>query len=229
MGALSGRGMLLVSDRLDTHRGQEAAASVVESFPSPFGVSAFASRVILFPAGVYAFLTVGLPARRLDPDGVSTFHMRKTRTEWAPSIPRGRWCSSDRLQISGRHLPHPSGTSLTSARSRIPSTRTFNMTRHQPRVHPYSPARPSPHPWSSEGTRTLRLEPWASHPAVARDARQGGDRPLSTDRGSRHHRRLLHRDPLNACDLVSHSALLPSKACTISGNPFASESSPTVI
>jgi len=26
----------------------------------------------------------------------------------------------------------------------LPSTRTFNMTRHQPRVHACSPARPSP-------------------------------------------------------------------------------------
>lgn len=119
---------------------------MVQSFPSPFGVPAFASRVILFPAGNYASLTVGLPATRLDPDGVSTFHMRKTRTEWAPSIPRGRWCSPGRSQISGRHPPRSSGTSLTSARCRIPSTRTFNMTGHQPRVHPCSPARPSPHP-----------------------------------------------------------------------------------
>lgn len=36
----------------------------MESFPSPFGASAFASRVILFPPGIYAFLTVGLPATR---------------------------------------------------------------------------------------------------------------------------------------------------------------------
>ena len=155
--------------------------------------------------------------------------MRKTRTEWAPSIPRGRWCSPDRLPISSRHPPHPSGTSLTSARSRLPSTRTFNMTRHQPRVHPCSPARPSPHPWPSEGTRTLRLEPWAPHPAVTRDARHGGDRPSSTGRRSRHHQRLLHRDPLIACDLVSHSALFPSKQCTSSGNPPGSTSSPTWI
>lgn len=63
-----------------------------------------------------SFLTVGLPATRLDPDGVSTFHMRKTRTEWAPSIPRGRWCSPGRLPIDGRHPPPSNGRSLTSAR-----------------------------------------------------------------------------------------------------------------
>src|SRR4051812_44113701 len=87
--------------------------------------------------------------------------------------------------------------------------RTFKMTRHQPRVHSRSPARPSPRPWPPEGTRTLRLEPWAPHPAVTRDARQGGDRPPSTSRGSRHHyRNLLCRDPLITCDLVSHAQRL---------------------
>jgi hypothetical protein len=32
------------------------------------------------------------------------------------------------------------------------------------RVHSRSPARPSPRPWPLEGTRTLRLEPWAQPP-----------------------------------------------------------------
>jgi hypothetical protein len=34
-----------------------------------------------------------------------------------------------------------------------------------------------------DGTWALRLEPWASHPAVARGARQGGNRPSSTGPG----------------------------------------------
>jgi hypothetical protein len=40
----------------------------------------------------------------------------------------------------------PAAQSLTSARYCFPSTRTFKMTRHQPRVHSRSPARPSPSP-----------------------------------------------------------------------------------
>jgi hypothetical protein len=46
-----------------------------------------------------------------------------------------------------------------------------------------SPARSFPHPWPPDGTRTLRLEPRASHPTVTRDARRGGNRPPSTDLG----------------------------------------------
>lgn len=46
-----------------------------------------------------------------------------------------------------------------------------------------SPARSFPHPWPSDGTRALRLEPRASHPTVTRDARRGGNRPPSTDLG----------------------------------------------
>src|SRR3954469_12010525 len=53
-------------------------------------------------------------------------------------------------------------------------------------------ARPSfSSPVAPEGTRALRLEPWAPHSAVTRDARQGGDRPSSTSRGSRPHYRNL--------------------------------------
>jgi hypothetical protein len=119
--------------------------------------------------------------------GVSTFHMHETRTEWAPSVPRGRWCST-----RPRHAPQPASAASQRpvpdlGRVLHPFPPTFKMTRHQPRVHSRSPARPSPRPWPPEGTRTLRLEPWAPHPAVTRDARQGGDRPPSTSRGSRHH------------------------------------------
>jgi hypothetical protein len=88
---------------------------------------------------------------RPDPDGVSTFHMHETRTDWAPSVPRGRWCSPGCAAFHSRHPPLFSGQSLISARSCIPSTRTVKMTRHQPRVHSRSPARPSPHPWPPEG------------------------------------------------------------------------------
>ena len=54
-------------------------------FPSPFGAPAFASWTILFPLRNSAFLTVGLPAHRLDRNGVATFHTHETRSGWAPS------------------------------------------------------------------------------------------------------------------------------------------------
>src|SRR3954447_7301925 len=101
-----------------------------------------------------------------------------------------------------------------------PFHRTFKMTRHQPRVHSRSPARPSPRPWPPEGTRTLRLEPWAPHPAVTRDARQGGDRPPSTSRGSRHHRgtssAVIHSPHATSCRTRN---VLPSTASTVRHSP----------
>jgi hypothetical protein len=150
--------------------------------------------------------------------------MHETRTEWAPSVPRGQWCST-----RPRHAPQPASAASQRpvpdlGRVLHPFHPTFKMTRHQPRVHSRSPARPSPRPWPPEGTRTLRLEPWAPHPAVTRDARQGGDRPPSTSRGSRHHNRnLLHRDPLTTCDFVSHAhgLALGRSPCDVGPRPRA--------
>ena len=49
--------------------------------------------VILFPPGSWAFLTVGLPAQRPDPDGVAVFRTHEQRSGWVPSLLPGRWCS----------------------------------------------------------------------------------------------------------------------------------------
>jgi hypothetical protein len=49
---------------------------------------------ILFPPGSWALLTVGLPAGWPDPGGVTAFRTHEQRPGWAPSIPRGRRCSS---------------------------------------------------------------------------------------------------------------------------------------
>jgi hypothetical protein len=146
VGSLSGRAHCSYPAGLTPPRPRGGPLSV-EPFPSPFGVPAFASRAILFPGRDFRS-PHGRPTshRRLDPDGISTFHMRKTQTERAPSIPRGRWCSpgprADQQPASAasqRQVPNLGPVPHSS-------TRTFNMTRHQPRVHPYSPARPSPHP-----------------------------------------------------------------------------------
>jgi len=67
----------------------------VSWFPAAFRRPAFASRVILFPPGDWAFLAVGLPGTtsRLDPDGVTTFRTCEIRPVWVPPLPRGRRCS----------------------------------------------------------------------------------------------------------------------------------------
>jgi len=51
------------------------------------------------------------------------------------------------------------------------------------RVHSRSPVRPSPCLWLPDGAGALGREPRASHPAVTRDARQGGDGPRTLIRG----------------------------------------------
>jgi hypothetical protein len=86
-------------------------------FPAAFRLPAFASRVILFPPGTWAFLAVGLPAttRWPDPDGVSTFRTCEIRPGWVPPLPRGRRCSPWPDAVPGQRLPHLSGQSLHPA------------------------------------------------------------------------------------------------------------------
>ncbi|MFI6440070.1 hypothetical protein [Streptomyces sp. NPDC050759] len=70
VGVLSGRPPGPVSDEL--YAGRVKAPS--RGFLWPFGLSAFASWIILLPPGSSALLAVGLPSLGLDLDGVSTFH-----------------------------------------------------------------------------------------------------------------------------------------------------------
>ena len=131
-----------------------------------------------------------------DPNGVVVLRMSKTRPGRAPPLPRGRWCAPDRRLSSGRHPPLSSGQSLRP-RWNIPSAGVTFTRRHQGFTH----VRPSPQtagmPPRGREARTLpaglllahgprmereplRLRPRASHPAVTRDARRGGDRPSRT-------------------------------------------------
>jgi hypothetical protein len=59
------------------------------AFLPPFGPPALASWTIVRPPGSWAFLAVGLPDLRPDPDGVVTFHTVEMRPGWVPSVPRG--------------------------------------------------------------------------------------------------------------------------------------------
>src|SRR3954447_22522508 len=95
--------------------------------------------------------------------------------------------------------------SLTSARYRIPSTRTFKMTRHQPRVHSRSPARPSPSPVAPGRNE----DPSAYTPGSA--PRSHPQRTPGRGPAFEHGPEITSpsapppRDPLTACDLVSHA------------------------
>jgi hypothetical protein len=72
---------------------------MLSRFPVAFRPPAFASRVIRFPLGSWAFLAVGLPVTNLVPDpiGVPTFHTYEMQPGWVPPLPRGRRCSPDRM------------------------------------------------------------------------------------------------------------------------------------
>lgn len=86
-------------------------------FPAAFRPPAFACRVILFPPGNWALLTVGLPGTTTgpDPDGVTTFRACEIRPGWVPPLPRGRRCSPWPDAVPGQRLPLPSGQSLHPA------------------------------------------------------------------------------------------------------------------
>ena len=116
VGSLSGRAPRSYPAGLTSPRPEAAAAD--DAIPVAFfGAPAFASRVIPFPAGSCTFLTVGLPATRLDPDGVATFHMRKTRTEWGPLYPGDDGAHPAACRSPAGICRIPAATSLTSARS----------------------------------------------------------------------------------------------------------------
>ena len=105
--------------------------------------------------------------------------MRQVRPGWAPSVPRGRWCAPARPDSSGRHPPPCNGRPLSPAgashRAEVPMTR-----RHRgfTCVHPSGLPQPVTPGWNRD--------PWAfpraSHLAVTRDARRGGDGPCARDR-----------------------------------------------
>ena len=125
-------------------------------------------------------------------------HMSKTRPGRAPPLPRGRWCAPGRRLSSDRHPPFRCGQSLRP-RYNIPSAGVTFTRRHQG----FTCVRPSPPGgWLPPAGREapplpaglllacgprmdqepLRLLPRASHPAVTRDARQGGNGPRALAR-----------------------------------------------
>jgi hypothetical protein len=112
-------------------------------FPVAFRPPAFASRVILFPPGTSACLTVGLPDSHCrDPDGVSTFHTSEIRPGRVPSLPRGRRCPPRPDAVPDRRLPLPNGQSLhpaTTTHRRSHESRGINEGSRD------SPVRPGPH------------------------------------------------------------------------------------
>jgi hypothetical protein len=144
--------------------------------------------VILFPPGNWALLTVGLPTPRegSDLDGVSVFHTHELRSGWEPSLLRGQRCSpwtgvAHRPASAAFSTPCP----CTPPRPSIDAG--LCLTKHQSTrgSDDFSrPIFPSPDPvgWNDS---VWGFKPRASHPAITRSARRGGDRSSSTDLNQR--------------------------------------------
>jgi len=147
-------------------------------FPVAFRPAGVRFLGILFPLGLgfpYGRLT-GMPWRRPGPwRGFHVPHAPDTAGVGAPCTPRPavfpRPTKNPRSPLAALPRPGPIPR-FSSHRPRL------TITRHQ-RGFTFV------HPSGLPLTRTPRMEravlrflPWASHPAIARDARQGGDRPL---------------------------------------------------
>jgi hypothetical protein len=83
-------------------------------FPAAFRPPALACRVILFPPGDWAFLTVGLPDTRCpDPDGVPTFRTARYDRGGCLLDPGGRWCSPGRMPCPASACRFPAASPCT--------------------------------------------------------------------------------------------------------------------
>ena len=152
-------------------------------FPVAFRLPAFASRSSdarrgVGPSSRSAYRT--RPKDAPDLDGVTAFRTNELRPGWVPPIPQGRWCSPGR--VASPTGPRRFPAAVPKPRHVIHHARLC-FTRHQQGftcVHrsglPLACSRP-------DGTsRRLGFPPgFAPRRPGADDARQGGDRPSSTD------------------------------------------------
>ena len=165
--------------------------------------------VILFPPGSWALLTVGLPdPTGPDPDGVSPFRTPEQRPGWAPSVPRGRRCSS-RTGATSRPAPaasqrpvlaprpHPTGGALAYEAS-TKGSRVF--------ARPVFPClRPPGWNGPSLGFRLgLRTPPTGAGQRTSRRGQAIEHGPGTTS--STHTSISNPGSSLTMCDLVSHVA-----------------------
>jgi hypothetical protein len=170
--------------------------------------------VIRFPPGSWALLTVGLPGTPLaspDPDGVTTFRTHELRSGWAPSVPRGRRCSS-RTGATTRPAPAASQRQRPCTPPTIPPTRISLNEASTKGSHVFArPIFPSlwPPGWNGPPlglTPGLRTPPTKSRTT---HARAGTGHRARTWNYSLHSSSvdLQSGSSLVTCDLASHVAL----------------------
>ena len=194
-------------------------------FPAAFRPPAFASRSPCSRPGAGPSLRSAYRARHSCPDldRVTAFRTRELRPGWVPSIPRGRRCSSRPEGVPGRRLPLPSGQSLHPRHRR--SVGGARLTRHQRGFKQFTrPAIPLACGRPDGTSRRLGFPPgFAPRRPGADDARQGGDRPSSTDLElhAQHHisrfsNRVVHSQRATSCRTSSCSSLSPAERWAVS-------------
>jgi hypothetical protein len=147
-----------------------------------------------------------LTGQRPDPDGVTAFRTHELRPGWAPSIPRGRRCSSRSIVAFGRRLPLRSGQSLHP--TYFPSTGS-RLTRHQRGFKQFArPVFPSPVAARMERAALglslgLRTPPTKSRRRTPRWEQAIEHGPGTTAQLT--FVDLQSASSLNACDLASHA------------------------
>ena len=178
--------------------------------PVAFRPPALASRVILRPLGSPAFLTVGLPDEHRPPGprrGCHVPHEAATTGMGALCTPgtvvRSRPAKFPRPSPAASQRPFPISHCIN------PSAGVLMTRRHRgfTCVHPSGLPQPVTPGWNG-GPWSI---PRASHPAVTRDARRGGDGLCALDRALhlQPQSNLLRCVPLLSCDLVSHHLVQP--------------------
>jgi hypothetical protein len=166
--------------------------------------------VILGPPRNPALLTVGLPNHSVrTPTGFPRSAHPSCDRGGRPLCPGDNGARPGPEPLPGRRLPLRSGP--VPAPRQPSHRRRSRLTRHQPRVHTCSPVRSSPACGHPDGTGRPWAAPWASHPVGQEpdDARQGGDRPSSTDLELLAQLTIVDlqsSSSLVMCDLASHVA-----------------------
>jgi hypothetical protein len=172
VGTLSGPGTR-PGIRPVTRDGKRRSQPCCPGFPWPFGPPSLASRVILSRRGVEP------PSRSAD-----------QAAAWTPTgFPRSARVRRDRggcpldpgAAVPARpvpsHRPAPAASQRPALHPCPQPIAGGQRNEASSRVHSRSPVRSSPCLWPPDGTRALGLLPGAPHPAVASDARPGGDGP----------------------------------------------------
>src|SRR5262249_1639738 len=148
----------------------------VPRFPAAFRPPASACRVILFPPGTWAFLTVGLPGTHAPGPGRGFHvpHLQDTTGVGALSTPGTAVLSLARARA--RPAPAASPRPVPAPRTHIPPAGLRNYGASM-RVHAIHPSGLPLTCYPPDGTADPWAFPCAPHPTVTGSARQGGAGP----------------------------------------------------